>query len=279
MKRWPQAILIGVAVVFFSLRAIGGRNAAHEAQMPPNRAIAGSSVTADMPTLAADFTEAPLDESEPLPDLKINAALVKDATGSRIFYRLNANERWPLASLTKLMTATIAIENLPATRERDDFIRRMMVVSDNSAADGLADMTGIEQWIGLMNAKAERLGMNDTGFSDASGLSYLNQSTAGDISKLVSYILQRHPEIFAYSRAKSAKIGGTVLANINEFVNRPDFLGGKTGFTDEANGNLVTLFSTAQGTVVAIVLGTPDKTERFIQTERLFAWLSRRFRL
>jgi D-alanyl-D-alanine carboxypeptidase len=204
---------------------------------------------------------------------------MKDAAGDRIFYEMNADQRWPLASLTKLMNAVIALEHLPSSEERDNLIRRMMIISDNSAADALAEQLGMTQYINLMNAKAESLNMRQTGFSDASGLSYLNQSTVRDIDKLVTYIMVRHPEIFAWSREKTTRIGAIERANINEFVNRPDFLGGKTGFTDEANGNLVTVFQTVSGPVAIITLGSPTREDRFRETDILFSWATRHFKL
>ena len=121
--------------------------------------------------------------------------------------------------------------------------------------------------------------MRQTGFSDPSGLSYLNQSTAGDIDKLVTYILIRHPEIFAWSRTKTIRIGNIDRANINEFAGRPDFVGGKTGFTDEASGNLVTIFSSRTGPVTIIVLGAGAREDRFIETNILFEWATQHFKL
>ncbi len=274
MKPYPQAI-VALAVVFFSLRALRNEPTPEPAPKSSAEYVTGSSVVADAMPVKTEVHDA----ADPMPELMMNAALVKDATGGIIYYRLNADERWPLASLTKLMTATVALENLPEDDMRDELIKRMMVISDNSAANALAAILGTEQWVALMTKTAARLGMASTGFADPSGLSYLNQSTADDISRLISYILQRHPEIFAWSRAKSVTVDGKILSNINEFAGRPDFLGGKTGFTDEASGNLVTLFRTSQGPVAMIVLGAPDKSERFIQTDKLSAWLSRRFKL
>jgi len=213
-----------------------------------------------------------------LPDLKMNAGLAKIIGGDTL-YTLQPGGRWPMASLTKLMTGTITLENIPAGNARDERLRRMMVISDNAAAEELADTLGHDEWIRIMNEKAARLKMTDTGFADASGLSYLNQSTAYDIEKLVSYIVERHPELLAMSKAPSVMIGTTAYANINEFAARPDFIGGKTGFTDEANGNLVSVFETDQGPLMLIVLGAGGKTERFKETEKLLSWLQRHFKL
>jgi D-alanyl-D-alanine endopeptidase (penicillin-binding protein 7) len=155
----------------------------------------------------------------------------------------------------------------------------MMIVSDNAAAEALAALGGGEAFVARMNQKARALGMADTSFSDASGLSYLNQTTVLDLDKLVAHIGETYPEIFAWSREPSVAVNGTELRNINAFTGRPDFEGGKTGFTDEANGNLISLFRTDRGTLVVIMLGAPDKQERFVQTERLHTWLSQHFKL
>lgn len=217
-------------------------------------------------------------QGEALPDLKMNAGLAKIVGGDTL-YTLQPEGRWAMASLTKLMTGVIALENLPAEESRNERLRRMMVISDNTAAEELADMLGIDEWVRLMNEKASRLKMADTGFADASGLSYLNQSTAYDMEKLVSYIMDRHPELLAMSKESSVVIGKTAYPNINEFAGRPDWIGGKTGFTDEANGNLVSLFATDRGPLMLIVLGAGGKTERFAETEKLLSWLQRHFKL
>ncbi len=211
--------------------------------------------------------------------LTISSALVKTSLGNRVLYALNSGQHWPLASLTKLMNATVALENIPQSETRDSLIRRMMVISDNSAADTLAETLGTEQYVALMNAKAQTLNMRQTGFSDASGLSYLNQSTVEDIDKLVTYILIRHPVILTWSKAKTVRVGNTDRANINEFAGRADFVGGKTGFTDEANGNLVTVFSSDSGPITVITLGSPTREDRFIETNILFEWATRHFKL
>ena len=278
MKPSLQAFFL-VAAVFFSIYATGKKPLRETRAEPLNDPVSASSVSEGGMGKPYAGNGDGLPGEAPLPELKINTALAKESLGNAVFFRLRPEERWPLASLTKLMTAVIALENVPYGTERDSLIRRMMVISDNGAAEALADTLGIGQWVALMNAKAARLTMYGTGFSDASGLSYLNQSTADDVDKLVRYILQKHPEIFEWSREPSVTVDGTAMPNINEFASNPDFLGGKTGFTDEASGNLVTIWRTAHGPVTIIVLGTPDKSERFIQTEKLFSWLLRRFRL
>lgn len=277
MKRYLQA---GTVVFFFfiGIILIGRLNTAKpraQTQIPTHDLTAAF----DASVLYAKENRNEQNNGDEAPALTVNAALMKSALNNRIFYELNADQYWPLASLTKLMTAVIALENIPQTKTRDTLLQRMMVLSDNDAADALAETLGTEQYLALMNAKAQTLGMRQTGFSDANGLSYLNQSTVRDIDKLVTYIMIRHPKIFAVSRLKKISVDGKERANINEFANRADFMGGKTGFTDEANGNLVTIFSTASGPVTIITLGAPTKEDRFTETVLLFSWATQHFKL
>jgi serine-type D-Ala-D-Ala endopeptidase (penicillin-binding protein 7) len=276
MKRYLQA----GAIVFFLFAGI----ALMREQGAPFISARNSTGMGGMDAaLVAGSTFHTQDETETDGDaphgLTIRSALVKTSLGNRIFYELNTEQHWPLASLTKLMNAVVALENIPQSGTRDNLLQRMMVISDNEAANALAETLGTEQYIALMNAKAQTLNMRQTGFSDPSGLSYLNQSTAGDIDKLVTYILIRHPEIFAWSKAKTIRIGNIDRANINEFAGRPDFVGGKTGFTDEASGNLVTVFSSRTGPVTIIVLGAGAREDRFIETNILFEWATQHFKL
>ncbi len=275
MKRYLQA----GAVVFFFFAGIAFMRQPDAAMTLAKPAAGTGDMDASLAAGTAYGTQDGADENDAPPSLTVSSALIKTALGNRVFYELNADQHWPLASLTKLMNAVVALENLPQTETRDNLLRRMMVISDNDAADALASTLGTEQYVALMNAKAQTLNMRQTGFSDPSGLSYLNQSTVKDIDTLVSYILIRHPEILSWSRAKTVRVGNAERANINEFVGRPDFLGGKTGWTDEANGNLVTVFDTSSGPVTVVTLGSPTREDRFVETNVLFSWATRHFKL
>jgi len=235
-----------------------------------------------------------LDNNRQSPDivLKTRIALVSDFDNDRDFISYNGNLRWPLASLTKLMTAVLAIEEFGKEKEIvssgnalslggilgrleegklykiEDLIKIMMLTSSNQAATALADfyLFGQGDFVKSMNRKAAELGMNQTVFFDSTGLSPLNQSTADDISKLIKYIVNNHQEILDWSREKN--FGD--FPNINFFAGRPDFLGGKTGYIDESKQNLVSLFSVGNRRILIIVLGAED---RFSQTQQLLDYL------
>lgn len=210
----------------------------------------------------------------------------------------NIRSRWPIASVTKLMTALVTLDEIPLSqtgeitkeiREKvgdfftlavgekyaaQDLLRAMMISSSNDAAYALAHIMGEEEFIRKMNLKAQALLMTQTAFFEPSGLSYLNQSTAYDLSLLLQYIYQERPIIFEMSRQKSMTardiVSGRnkILSNTNIFSGKDNFFGGKTGYIDESQGNLVTLFRKNGKIISIIVLGSAD---RFTETEKIFS--------
>jgi D-alanyl-D-alanine carboxypeptidase len=213
-------------------------------------------------------------------------------------FERNPDGRWPIASITKLMTAIVASEQGLLTKtitftdvmtaaegdagkfktgdtmSGNDILKGMLLVSSNDAAEAFAQTYGRDAFIGLMNDKAKALRMMDTTYLDPSGLSARNQSTPDDLYKLMGYLQSEHPELLAITRQKKTVITELVtkrrrtIANIDEFAGQIGFLGGKTGYITEAegNGNLVTLFTKNGQPFVIVVLGSPD---RFGETRTL----------
>lgn len=245
-------------------------------------------------------------DSEPAPSSQTEASqvvaaafLVKDVNDAEVLGEYQADYRWPIASITKLMTAVVAVEKLGMEQEImisqvavetegdaggftagesftvRDLITAMMTVSSNDAAAAIADFMGTPRFFDLMQEKAYELKMTETSFIDATGLSYLNQSTARDVAVLVQYVQSRYPEIFAVSTKSTNKITelesglSRTLKNINTFAGTAGFVGGKTGFTEESKGNLVSLFTYEGKTYVLVVFGTDD---RFAQTRKLWSF-------
>ena len=232
--------------------------------------------------------------------VKLNghSAIVKEINESLNIFEKNHVNRWPLASLTKLMTAVVALEKIGpektilvsenATNSEGttanlhtgetylalDLIKAMLLVSSNDAAVVLAEAYGAENFVREMNEKAGELGMFQTNFFEPTGLSYLNQSTPNDLAKLVNYIYADYPEIFGISKQKEGLIlnletnQAKRLVNVNQFVGRSDFIGGKTGFIDESKQNLISLFNKDGKVVFIIVLGSQD---RYKETEELLS--------
>ncbi len=240
------------------------------------------------PATSAMPTAAVVDSIQPpplSPSVMATAALVQDLNAGKPLFRFNSTEQWSAASLTKLITAVVAVENSDnpmikvssraiATESSAgnlvagqsyrlaDLLRAMLVFSSNDAAVAISEYFGGEKFIELMNAKAVAIGMRDTRFFDPSGLSPLNLTTAEDLGKLIYYIYGNHRDLLEITREKVE--GGT-----HPFAGEPDFLGGKTGFIDESAGNLISLFNYQDRPILIIVLGSKQRAE---DTEILKDW-------
>ena len=263
------------------------------------------SVLVDQQVTASSFHKV---GTEPPPPVQAASALIMDLANGQTYFDVQGDRRWPMASLTKLTaavevlrnldeaaTVTLAPEHFPVadnstgrtlkmgdTYRVSDLLRTTLVVSSNEAAEALAGVYGRENFLAALNGIAREWGAFSTNFSDPTGLSAANQSTARDLAKIAAHIFADYPRVFQISR--TPKISITELAsakaiplvNINLFAGRADFLGGKTGYTDEAAENLLSIFSYAKRPIGIVVLGTGD---RFGETEKLFAWFKNNFSL
>jgi D-alanyl-D-alanine carboxypeptidase len=126
-----------------------------------------------------------------------------------------------------------------------------------------------------MKNQAVAWGMFNTYFGDPTGLSSANQSTLDDLEIFMGHIWREYPGILAYSKNSIKTLTDSVTGKpvviyaINKFASRPDFLGGKTGYTDIAKENLISVFNVNNRTVLTIILGSDD---RFGDTEILLGW-------
>ncbi len=228
--------------------------------------------------------------------IRAEAALVENFTTGEVYASQNSDKRWPLASLTKLMTAVIAMQKfnqndvIPVTGTvsggdivsgiegrytMNDLLNVMLVASRNEVAEAFAASYGRVSFLAAMNEQAREWGMRDTHYDDPSGLSATNQTTIADLQKLVMHISTAYPGIWKITEQPKQTItdlnnGKTLTFDAtNMFAGEPEFMGGKTGFTDEAQGNLISLFKYRELPVLVIVLGTDD---RFGDTSKLYAW-------
>ncbi|MEX2054382.1 MAG: serine hydrolase [Candidatus Colwellbacteria bacterium] len=212
------------------------------------------------------------------------------------------DRRWPIASVTKLLSAYVAetlmdpnqgvvisqraIDTVGDAGEFKlgeifpvrDLVKAMLIVSSNDAASALAQNYGEDKFIAEMNAVAASAGMVDSRFVEPTGLSVQNQSTVDDLIKLVRYIWEANEEFFKISTKSTDFIIDTnsgvarQLININPFSSRSDFLGGKTGTLPEADSNLISVFRVPgfNEPVVIVVLGSKD---RFGETQKILQQL------
>jgi D-alanyl-D-alanine carboxypeptidase len=197
------------------------------------------------------------------PVLHSNSSLVVDIKNGTVLAGSNENKKVPIASITKLMTALVAVEYLnlekqvvtpaaakvetviprlaPGGRESvHDLLILMLTESSNEAAEVLASALGRDYFISLMNDKAKAIGLFETTFADPSGLSKDNISTARDIFLLLQYINQNRHFILDITsgnleRSAYGEVAFGSLNNFNQIIGiKDEFVGGKIGNTDEA---------------------------------------------
>jgi D-alanyl-D-alanine carboxypeptidase len=233
------------------------------------------------------------------PSFNDKAYLVADLSTGAVLAGENIASRWPTASITKLLTATLILDQLSTsthititpdmfaadTTEQtlavgdtytvEDLLHLMLMPSSNVAAEAMADYIGHAQFMAAMNARAQQWGMTKSYFSDPSGISAANESTANDLLTLAQHVYNSYPGVLAITDTHQTTITElnsgrrTAVTSINDFAGEPGFVGGKTGHTDQAGSNLLSIFRYNGHPVVIIVLGTVD---RFGETSKLYAW-------
>jgi len=201
---------------------------------------------------------------------------------------------FPIASLTKLMTAVVVLDKynlsdiitvgevadlqspmmqdvkLGDSMPVESFLELMLVRSSNKAAYSLAEQIEEQNFVSAMNKKAKAIGLKKTFFVDPSGLSDQNVSSAEDLVKLSKYILRNYPRIAKISSQKKVNIPGLgEVENTDELLSEiPGIVFSKTGFTLAADGCLllVTRDSGSANYLINIVLGAGD---RFSEMKKL----------
>jgi D-alanyl-D-alanine endopeptidase (penicillin-binding protein 7) len=247
------------------------------------------------------------DESGALvPDIRAAAAIVVNPETGQVLFETNAQDKRSIASITKVMTALVFLEDDPdlsrsVVVERgdvyaasttylrageklsaEDLLNLTLIASDNAAARALARIShgGTASFIDRMNEKAIELGLESTSFSDPSGLDAQNISSAYDLSRLIAYAAgdERIASVMRRAEYQLTTSRRTItLHNTNRLLSAGelDVRGGKTGFINKAGYCLATLLRLPQGDQVAVVvLGARSNALRFSETKHLFNWLS-----
>lgn len=228
--------------------------------------------------------------------------LVKNNT---FLYEKNANDKQPIASLTKLMTALVFLDHNPGYNKEyvfskndnvsggknnlfpgdtvtlENLFHASLIASDNSATLALARSTGLSDadFVKAMNEKAIKIGLFNTNFFDPTGLSDKNISTARDIARLAKEALghsdikeatTKKDYVFSTKEGREKKIASTdylLYSNDNKNIN---LLGGKTGYTERAGYCFVGKFADdRQDEIISVVLNSNGKNDRFLETKSL----------
>jgi D-alanyl-D-alanine carboxypeptidase (penicillin-binding protein 5/6) len=239
----------------------------------------------------------------PPPEITAISALVLDFPSKVIMFEKNPSLRLSPASVTKIMTALIALEifdlNEILTVKRpypegtqmglvdgekiavESLLYGLLLNSGNDAAFALAEghEKGIEQFIADMNKKAIQLGLNDTNFVNPTGADEEDHfSTVWDLAHLSAYALGNpiFAKIVGTDRVNVANADGThwyALENINILLDRLlGVKGVKTGWTEEAGGCLVTYIEREEQEIITVVLKSKDEETRFEDSIALINW-------
>ncbi|MFH1668075.1 MAG: serine hydrolase [Candidatus Komeilibacteria bacterium] len=237
--------------------------------------------------------------------LSAETALAFDWETKAILWQQNNERQRPIASLTKLMTVLVWLENnpgwqVPVTISKDDYreggtfylftgevvttedlFYSTLIASDNNATIALVRSSGLSEsdFVIKMNAKAKELRMWQTYFIEPTGLDNRNVSSANDLLRLISVAYENDRIKDAISRKDySYSIRNT--GRRNYFVSTDmlldsylDVLGGKTGYSDEAGGCLaIKVQDPEQHKIGVIILGSEDHYTRFDDAKALAQW-------
>jgi len=238
--------------------------------------------------------------------LRSAVALVKDANTGEVILDKNSDTIAPIASITKLMTAMIVldrhldlsqrivvsrddIDTMKGSRSklrtgsvltREQLLLLALMASENRAAAALARTYpgGTENFVSMMNAKAQLLGMRNTRFVEPTGLSSENVASAHDLVRLVG-AAHRYPLIREYTTRESASVEayGRMLSfrNTNTLVRNPDWdiKLSKTGYISEAGRCLVMHTQVANRDLIVVLLDSWGRYSRIGDANRIRKWL------
>lgn len=227
-------------------------------------------------------------------DVEARSALLIEATTGKLIYEKNIDEKFAPASVTKIMTMLLTMEEVDSgkitlqdkvtcsenakkmggstmlletgeIRTVEELLKGVAIASGNDAAVALAEYLGgtEEAFVGMMNKRAQELGMTNTTFKNCNGLPAAgHESTARDIS-LMSMELLKHPQILKYSGTYMETISEgrkspIELVNHNKLVRFFDGCDGlKTGYTEEAK-YCISATATKNGVrMLSVIMGAP----------------------
>lgn len=209
-------------------------------------------------------------------DIYSENAVLYNMNEDTILYEKNRDEKVKVASLTKIMTTIIALENINDINEEtimpeeafngldgyvvsgikpnelityEDLLYGIMLPSAADCANAVAiKVSGsVDSFVELMNKKAMELNMNNTHFSNPVGIDEDNYSTVNDIAILLKYALKNEEfkKIFTtkeYTTTNNIKLISTIIEKSEPYnLNVSNILGSKTGFTDEAGNCLASI--------------------------------------
>jgi len=251
-------------------------------------------------------------------EVKANYVIMQDHFSGKILYEKDADARIYPASMTKIMT-TIVVFDLLKNGETsldemivisenawrlsqsgyssmfimlndqisvEDLLKGIIIVSGNDACVALAEgLSGTEQdFVVLMNEKAQEIGMENTNFNNSSGINDVNNySTVRDILKMSRYMIANYPEYYSYYKETSFtwdRTGGEPITqgNRNPLLYKSIGVDGiKTGFLTVEKYSLASSIKIGERRINAVASGFETKNSRSRESAKMLTWGLRRF--
>ncbi len=247
-------------------------------------------------------------------DISAPSAILMEASTGQVLFELNATERRCPASITKIMTLLLTFEQIEAgkisldedvitseyassmggsqvflaqgeTQTLDTMIKCIAVASGNDASVAVAEhIAGSEEaFVGMMNEKAEQLGMTDTHFVDCCGLTNSDEhyTTARDVALMSRELITKYPAVYQYTQIWMEDIThvtrqGTLnftLSSTNKLLKQyPYATGLKTGSTEKAKFCLAATARKDDIDMIAVIMGAQDPKGRFQDAQTLLTY-------
>ena len=251
-------------------------------------------------------------------EVKANYVIMQDHFSGKILYEKDADARIYPASMTKIMT-TIVVFDLLKNGETsldemivisenawrlsqsgyssmfimlndqisvEDLLKGIIIVSGNDACVALAEgLSGTEQdFVVLMNEKAQEIGLENTNFNNSSGINDVNNySTVRDILKMSRYMIANYPEYYSYYKETSFtwdRTGGEPITqgNRNPLLYKSIGVDGiKTGFLTVEKYSLASSMKIGERRINAVASGFETKNSRSRESAKMLTWGLRRF--
>ncbi len=259
-----------------------------------------------------DNYEYPETNPDSYPEVSAESFIVADLDSGTVLLERNLNKKMSIASITKLMTAIVVSENIGLNRsifvtekminyyndygetpeiktgiryQLIELLYPLLVRSSNQSSEILASFLGKEKTVSMMNKKARNINMRNTSFNDTSGLSDKNISTSKDLFYLGRYLLNNFSPILSITKSEIVPKIEYLRFNLNELENRnifihdPDFVGGKTGFTNTSKNTALFIFELedVNGKKRNIIITLLKSEGLKKDTQSIYAWLSKNY--
>ena len=291
-RPFPLALIAVLALISVTLLSLGAARAQSPAPQPPPPTPViqpgGQASLSPFPsTLRTPST------STEVPEIHAASAVLADLETGQVLLDLDRNERRPIASVTKIMTALLVVERADLTDvvtvsegaasgpvsgisglglvagERirvDELLYALLLQSANDAAVALAEHVSgsVDAFVDDMNARAEQLGMTRTMFTSPNGLDDTGFSSAADLVRLTraAYRSPGFASVVAtrFHTVESLDAKPRIVQNRNVLLwLYPGAIGVKTGYTSPAGFCLVAAAQRGDERLVAVVLGAPGE--------------------